>query len=207
MRNKRRYLYLLICLILCTFVLSACSQEEPLNDDAEPLTIEDVWTEEDKFSIWIDSVTEIPVADAEEYAKNDYLPKTLDDTEGKRYYDISFSYQNINHPGYREHDKVFEGAMCVCPAVFGEDAQGEMVVSSVYCIADDGGWLTTATIDGEEVPVTKGITSSDNHLVVEVDETAEKLTNLDIVFFVPTPETQSIENGPLYKRSFLYPLK
>ncbi len=207
MKNKRKYLWLIIGLVLCTLVLSACSQKEPLNENIEPLTIEDVWTEEDKFSIWIDSVTEIPVADAEEYAKNDYLPKTLDNTEGKRYYDISFSYQNINHPGYREQSKVFEGAMCVCPAVFGEDAQGEMVVSSVYCIADDGGWLTTTTIDGQEVPVTKGVTSSDNHLVVEVDETAEALTNLDIVFFVPTPETKSIENGPLYKRSFHYPLK
>ena len=191
MKNKRMHLCLLICLMLCILTLASCSQKEPLNDDTEPLSIEDVWTEEDKFSIWIDSVTET----------------TADNVEGKRRYDISFSYQNINHPGYREHDKVFEGAMCVCPAVFGEDAQGEMVVSSVYCIADDGGWLTTATIDGEEVPVTKGVTSSDNHLVVEVDETAEKLTNLDIVFFVPTPETQSIENGPLYKRSFLYPLK
>ena len=68
MKNKRRYLYLLICLILCMFALPACSQEEALNDDGEPLTIEDVWTEEDKFSIWIDSVTEISVADAEEYA-------------------------------------------------------------------------------------------------------------------------------------------
>ncbi|MBQ5682206.1 MAG: hypothetical protein IIV26_01665, partial [Peptococcaceae bacterium] len=109
-------------------------------------------------------------------------------------------------PGYREHSKVFEGAMCVCPAVFGEDAQGDMVPSSVYCIADNGGWLTTAIIDGSEVPVTKGITSTGNHLIVEVDESAKELTNLDIVFFVPTPETQSIENGPLYRRSFHYPL-
>lgn len=190
MKNKRMHLCLLICLMLCIFTLASCSQKEPLNDDTEPLSIEDVWTEEDKFSIWIDSVTET----------------TSDNVEGKRRYDISFSYQNINHPGYREHSKVFEGAMCVCPAVFGEDAQGEMVPSSVYCIADNGGWLTTAIIDGSEVPVTKGITSTGNHLIVEVDESAKELTNLDIVFFVPTPETQSIENGPLYRRSFHYPL-
>lgn len=194
MKNKRNYLWLIIGLVLCLLALPACSPKEPkepLNAETEPLTIEEVWTEEDKFSIWIDSVTET----------------TPDNAEGKRYYDISFSYQNINHPGYQEQGKVFEGAMCVCPYVSGEDAKGEMVVSSINYTSDRGGWLTTTTINGQEVPVTKGVTSSDNHLFVEVDETAEELTNLDIVFFVPTPETQSIENGPLYQRSFLYPLK
>ena len=173
-----------------------------LIEGAETLAVDEVWTVEDKFSVWIDSVTEISVEAAQAYAQNDYLPETLTDTDGKRYYDISFSYHNIDYPGYFEVDEIVEGALCVSTADYGLDAEGKMIPSSVYTVADEGGWWTTAAINGEEVLVTKGITSTDNHLVIEVDETVSELTMLEIVFHVPTTK-QATE----YSQAYLYPLK
>lgn len=81
----------IVCYLSYVFMNIPVSQN--LNCNQEALTVKEVWTVDDQFCIWIDKVSEVSGTTAQG------LDNRVVETDGKRYFDVSFSFQNIDFPG------------------------------------------------------------------------------------------------------------
>ena len=166
-----------------------------LNQNTDSLTVGDVWTIDDQFCIWIDDVSEVSGTVAQG------RDNRIVETDGKRYFDVSFSFQNINFPGCTIGDTV-EKYLSVRATAFAIGEDGKKVWPTTLQVYDQNPYQTVWQED-ETVFVTSGITSSDNHLIIEVEET-EISTSLDrfmIRFLVPV-EVLSTEASIHYQQDF-----
>lgn len=174
---------------LMAWMMLDTPEEINLNNDTEALTMGEVWTEEEKFEVWIDDI--VPISKKVAYEEYGFA-----ENAEMNYVDISFSYRNIDFPGYKQEDKIISGELCLSALVSCVDQNGEQV--SGWLSSRTEPWYETAELDGVEVPVTKGITSSNNHIIVKLNE---DVAAIDISFQIPAKESYTI-----YRRSFLLPV-
>ncbi len=181
--------------VAVTFYLSYAFMDIPatqnLNRNQEALTVEDVWTVDGQFSIWIDDVSEI----SGDLVQKEY--GEVGEIEGKRYLDVSFSFQNIGFPGLKKGDQWETDYLSVEASARTIAENDEAKESKLQTFGQEV--YHTAVQDGAEVPVTIGITASDNHMIVAVDETESAF----YVHFCVDAEVPSSEALWFYAQDFL----
>ena len=196
-------------MIYVSLVLTTIPTSEVINKDDATLTLGEVWTVDEQFSIWIDSIEEIPA----ETAQNLYPEltsgtrqalSTITDTEGKRYFDITFSFENINFEGCYYKDELEYDYLNVRTWAYALDENQKKIFPSPLKFYEQHNYYTTL----QKVPVTPGITSTDNHLIIEIDTTSDNKIQPDffeINFIVPT-EILSGEASNRYLRKYIIPI-
>lgn len=174
-----------------SFVLYHVPATQNLNRNQEALTVEKIWTVDGQFSIWIDDVSEI----SEDIVKKEY--GEVREAEETRYFDVSFSFQNIDFPGLKVGDQ-WETDYLSVEASARTIAKNDEVQETQLQTFGQETYHTTAQ-DGAEVPVTIGITASDNHVIVAVDKTERAF----YVRFCVDAEVPSSEALWFYAQDFL----
>ena len=149
-----------VCYLSYMFMNIPATQN--LNRNQEALTVEEVWTVDGQFSIWIDDVSEI----SGDIVKKEYGEDW--ETEGKRYFDVSFSFQNIGFPGLKVGDQWESDYLSVEISAHTIAKNGETKGTRLQTFGQEA--YHTAWQEEREVPVTIGITASDNHMIVAVEE-------------------------------------
>ncbi len=188
-----------------SFVLFNVPASQFIDENPEMLQVGEVWTVEDQFSLWIDSVEEVPA----EMVKAYYPDADVEDSEGTHYFDITFSFQNDNFEGCKSGEQ-FDEYLGINVAV---NAAGEENISGFIPDCCRERPYCTAIVDGQEVPVTKGILSTNNHVFIVLDDaelekeaaTRGKITHLRIRYLAPI-EILSSEAAIQYAQNFYYPL-
>ena len=127
-----------------------------MNRNQEALTVEEVWTVDGQFSIWIDDVSEI----SEDIVKKEYGEDW--ETEKKRYFDVSFSFENIGFPGCMIGDTA-EKYLSVRVTAVAIDENVERVWPTTLQVYDQNP-CQTVWQKNEKVLATSGMTLSDDHL-------------------------------------------
>ncbi len=184
------FLFVAAMCYLC-YALMTVPTTQNLNRNQEALTVEKIWTVDEQFSIWIDDVSEI----SGEIVRKEYGEFT--ETDGKRYFDISFSFQNIGFPGLKKGDRWETDYLAVDVSAHTTAQDGESRGNKLQISAQEV--YDTAWQDGAGVPVTVGITSLGNHVIVAVEETESTFC----VCFCVDVEEPSAEALWYYAQDFL----
>ncbi|MBQ3508467.1 MAG: hypothetical protein IJA90_00400 [Peptococcaceae bacterium] len=174
---------------------------EVINKDDVPLTLGEVWTVDDQFSIWIDSIEEVSAENAQAIFHG------IENTEDKRYFDITFSFQNINFGGCYHEEELYYDYLNVRTGARACDENGESVYPAPLKGYDKNDYGTTWQ-DGVKIPVTPGLVSTDNHIIVEIgNASAEQIqpSYFAVRFVVPT-EILSSEAWIQYRRDYIVPV-
>lgn len=162
-----------------------------LNRNQEALAVENVWTVDGQFSIWIDEVSEI----SGDFVEKEY--GEIWEAAGKRYFDVSFSFQNIGFPGLKVGDQWETDYLSVEASARTMTENDEAKGTKLQTFGQEAYY--TAVQDGTEVPATIGITASDNHMIVAIDETERGF----YVHFCVDAEVPSTEALWYYAQDFL----
>lgn len=170
-----------------------------LNKEDSPLQIGDIWTVEEEFSVWIDTIEEI----SGETAK-DFYP-AITDTVGKRFFDVTFSFKNISFSGCKNANGQLDDNLSIKTYVLALDANEEPIWPNVA-----KGYYkehySTSLQNGVEIPVTSGIIAENNHLIVEINSTSETTVQpkfFSITFVVPV-EILTAEASVQYKQKYYF---
>lgn len=165
-----------------------------LNGNQETLAVDEVWTVDGQFSIWIDHVSEL----SGDVVKEEY--GEIWEAAGKRYLDVSFSFQNLGFPGLKVGDQWKTDYLSVEAFARTMANKDEAKGTNLQTVGQES--YHTAVQDGAEVPVTSGMTATDNHLIVAVDETESAFH----VHFCVDAEVPSSEALWFYAQDFLVPI-
>ncbi len=188
-------------MIYAGIVVSVLPSSEVINKDDAPLAPGEVWILNDQFAIWIDSAEEVSAENAQSH-----YPE-ITDTEGKRYFDIVFSFQNIRFDGCYSEDTLKYDYLNVWTDARACDENGDTVYPAPLRGYDKRDFYTTWQ-DGVEIPVTPGLVSTDNHIIVEIGNASDEQIQpsyFAVRFVVPT-EILSSEASVQYRQDYIIPI-
>lgn len=184
-----------------SIVLTTVPTSEVINKDAEPLTPGEVWAVDDQFAIWIDRVEEVSAETAQTI-----FPE-IQDTADKRYFDIAFSFRNDGFEGCYYKDELQYDYLNVRTDSQALDENLEVVYPAPLNVYEQDSYYTALQNDSE-IPVTAGITSTSNHLIVEIGTASGNEIQPDCfsVRFIVSTEILSSEATIQYRQDYIIPI-
>ena len=151
-----------------------------LNSNTTVLSVNDTWNVDDLGNVSVNYITELSAEEAQDKYK--ITPK-----ETERYFELSFTYENIGFEGYLLDGKVVEDIMQMGVYVSSEDINGDAVEA----------WLDTRG-ESNFYYADQGTVKKDNKFLMIADRLAN-LHAIEVTFTIYTPDKYGI-----YRQDFLY---
>lgn len=188
-----------ILFAISTFTIGVTAKDIPasviLNEDSDFLSVNDVWTVDSGFSVWIDNIEEVSADTVK-----DRYPE-LSESSSKRYFKVSFSFENIDFSGCKTGDKIFPYLTVIPAAVVLDDRKDPVWPSNLQTYCQGSYTLPLKDCDSS----TESQISENNTMFVEIDTQPLSAHYLAIRFVVPV-EKLSTEAAIQYRQDFLYPI-